>query len=111
MINPLGQLIMATHKLSLLVLATLWLVPAPVGLGDDIKKTEVYARLKQVLDAVPAIDTHEHLRSFDELPNRVTTPEGEGITLHSIWAGSYFVWTNPLSPWPADAVLHDGASG
>jgi hypothetical protein len=70
--------------------------------GADIKQTEIYARIKQSLDATPAIDTHEHLRSFDELPNRVHTPEGMGMTLHSIWAGSYYGWTNPLSPWPAD---------
>jgi hypothetical protein len=70
--------------------------------GDDIKQTEIYARIKTALDATPAIDTHEHLRAFDELPNRVQTPDGMGITLHSIWAGSYFGWTNPLAPWPAD---------
>jgi len=70
--------------------------------GDDVKQTEVYARIKKALDATPAIDTHEHLRAFDELPNRVQTPEGMGMTLHSVWAGSYYGWTNPLSPWPDD---------
>jgi predicted TIM-barrel fold metal-dependent hydrolase len=77
-------------------------LPAPWTRGDDIKTTEVYARIKKALDATPAIDTHEHLRPFDELPNRDKTPAGAGMTLHSIWAGSYYVWTNPLSAWPAD---------
>ena len=70
--------------------------------GDDIKTTDVYARIKASIDAVPAIDTHDHLRAFDELPNRVTTPQGTGMTLYSVWAGSYYRWTNPLSPWPSD---------
>jgi predicted TIM-barrel fold metal-dependent hydrolase len=73
--------------------------------GDDIKQSEVYHRIKKALDAIPAIDTHEHLRGFDELPNRVQTPQGMGMTLHSIWAGSYFGWTNPLSPWPSDGLF------
>lgn len=66
----------------------------------DIKQTDIYTRIKQAIDATPAIDTHEHLRGFDELPNRVRTPEGDGMTLHSIWAGSYYGWTNPLAKWP-----------
>ncbi len=70
--------------------------------ADDVKKTEIYARIKASIDAVPAIDTHDHLRSFNEIPNRVKTPRGEGMTLYSLWAGSYYRWTNPLSPWPAD---------
>jgi hypothetical protein len=70
--------------------------------GEDIKLTDVYARIKSSIDSVPAIDTHEHLRAFDELPNREATPNGMGMTLHSIWAGSYYRWTNPLTPWPAD---------
>lgn len=80
-----------------------WCMFAPAcARADDIKQTDLYARIKKVLDATPAIDTHEHLRRFDELPNQVQTPEGTGMTLYSIWAGSYYVWTNPLSKWPAD---------
>ncbi len=82
-----------------------WWVPlvlVSLARADDVKQTELYARIKAAIDAVPAIDTHEHLRAFDEIPNRVSTPRGMGMTLHSIWAGSYYRWTNPLSPWPAD---------
>jgi predicted TIM-barrel fold metal-dependent hydrolase len=70
--------------------------------GEDIKKTEVFARIIKVLNDTPAIDTHEHLRRFEELPGRVQTPEGSGITLHSLWSQCYYTWTNPLSPWPQD---------
>ena len=70
--------------------------------GDDIKKTELYARIKASIDAVPAVDTHDHLQVVDEIPARKRTPRGMGMTLYGVWAGSYFKWTNPLSPWPAD---------
>ena len=35
--------------------------------GVDIKTTPLYARIKSGLDAVPAIDTHDHLRPFGEM--------------------------------------------
>lgn len=70
--------------------------------GEDIRSTDTYSRIKKVLDEIKAIDTHEHLRRFDELPGRVDTPEGSGITLHSLWSQCYYTWTNPLSPWPQD---------
>jgi predicted TIM-barrel fold metal-dependent hydrolase len=30
------------------------------------------------------------------------TDRGRGMTLRSIWAGSYYTWINPLSAWPTD---------
>src|SRR6266498_3303513 len=68
--------------------------------GDDIKKTDLYKRIRASLDAVPAIDTHDHLRPFEEIPSRDVTDKGKGMTLHSVWQGSYYPWINPLSPWP-----------
>ncbi len=70
------------------------------ALADDVKKTELYARIKSSLNAVPAIDTHEHLRPFDQTPAKVNTPRGEGMTLYSIWGSSYIRRTTRLSPWP-----------
>ena len=69
--------------------------------ADDIKRTDVYQADSRGLDAVPAIDTHDHLRPFDEIPGRDMTDRGRGMTLHSVWAGSYYTWINPLSAWPA----------
>jgi uncharacterized protein len=83
-------------------IALLVLLSVAGARGDDIKKTEVYARIKKAIDETKAIDTHEHLRRFDELPGRVETPEGSGITLHSLWGQCYYTWTNPLTPWPQD---------
>jgi len=69
--------------------------------ADDVKTTDLYARIKASIDSVRAIDTHDHLRAFDEIPNRVQTPLGMGMTLYSLWAGSYYPWVHPLAPWPA----------
>lgn len=66
----------------------------------DIKATPLYARLKAGLDAVPAIDTHDHLRPFKEIPNQDQTDQGQKVTLRSIFAGSYYPGINKLSPWP-----------
>lgn len=74
---------------------------AAAARADDIKQTQLYARLKAAIDAVPAIDTHDHLRPFDQIPFRDETDRGPGMTLHGIWRGSYYTWTNPLAPWPA----------
>ena len=68
--------------------------------GEDVKRSETYARLKSVLDAVPAINTHDHLGPFERIPHRSPTPAGEAVTLRSIWAGSYYPWVHPLTPWP-----------
>lgn len=67
--------------------------------ANDIKTTDVYRRVRAAIDAVPAIDTHDHLRPFDQIAERNVTDMGKGMTLHSIWRGSYYPWINPLTPW------------
>lgn len=73
--------------------------------AEDVKQTPLYARIKAALDAVPAIDTHDHLRPFDQIPGRDETAAGPAITLHSVWSQSYYTWINPLSAWPADKSI------
>jgi uncharacterized protein len=75
--------------------------------ADDIKKSELFARIKAAIDAVPAIDTHDHLRAFNEIPSRDETDRGLGMTLHSVWQGSYYPWTNKLSDWPKGASFDE----
>ncbi len=77
------------------------LLALPSVHAQDIKKTQIYVRIKKSIDAVPAIDTHEHLRTFDGIPGRVNTPQGQGLNLYSIWKGSYYPWTSRLTAWPA----------
>jgi hypothetical protein len=85
----------------------IWYALVVVGLAwgaasaDDVKSTPLYARLKAGLDAVPAIDTHDHLRPFDQIPNQDETDRGRGMTLHGIFAGSYYPGINRLTSWPA----------
>src|SRR4029453_15831627 len=74
-------------------------------MGGDIKRADIYRRIRVELDAVRAIDTHDHLRPFDEIPGRDLTDRGRGMTLHSVGAGSYYGWINPLSPWPEGATF------
>jgi hypothetical protein len=71
--------------------------------ASDVKRTDVYRRIRAAVDAVPAIDTHDHLRPFDQIPFRNRTDRGEGLTLRSVWQGSYYRWLHPLGSWPDGA--------
>ena len=87
-------------RYSLAIVVCLVMAGSQLATAEDIKKTELYQRIRNALDAVPAIDTHDHLRPFDALPGRDLTDKGRGMTLRSIWGGSYYTWINPLSAWP-----------
>ena len=70
--------------------------------AQDVGQGDLYSRIKENLDAVRAIDTHDHLRAFGKMPDRVATPDGRGMNLYSIWAHSYLTRTTKITPWPAD---------
>ncbi len=70
--------------------------------ADDVKDSATYARIKASIDAVSAIDTHEHLSPFDLLHKQLGVGPDKDLTLWSIFQGSYYTWTNPLEPWPKD---------
>lgn len=63
-------------------------VPGGAGAG--------YERMKAALDAVPAIDTHDHLWPFERLPGYEETDRGRGMTLAGLWKSSYLGWYNPV---------------
>ena len=70
--------------------------------GDGAAKLEslsTFLRIKKQLDAIPAIDTHDHLWPFDQLPGYVETDRGRGMNLAGLWRNSYYTWFNPLTPW------------
>ena len=56
-------------------------------------------RIKQKLDAIPAIDTHDHLFPFDRLPCIEETKQGRGVNLAGLWHNSYYRRFNPLTAW------------
>lgn len=83
---------------------TLWTMvlatrsPAPVP-AQGTRDTTTYRRIKASLDAVPLIDTHDHLPPFDQIRGRVKTDRGEGMNLSSLWHNSYYPWINKVTPW------------
>jgi uncharacterized protein len=77
------------------------------GLADDIKQSPLYQRLKAQLDAVPAIDTHDHIMPFEMHRAPDDTDKGKGMTLHALWQNSYYSWYNPLTAWPKSGRFDD----
>jgi uncharacterized protein len=71
------------------------------------KDSATYRGLKAHLDAVPAIDTHDHLWPFDRLPGYVETEHGRGMNLASLWRNSYYTWVHPLTPWKPGMKFDD----
>lgn len=96
-------MISPTRLLCFLALAVLFHTPALAQdkVTADVKTTGVYRRIRASLDAVPAIDTHDHLMPLEMLP-RDPTPAGQAVTLRCLFANSYFSWTSQVAPWPAD---------
>jgi hypothetical protein len=88
----------------IVVLLAGWPLPAP---AQSTRETATYRRIKAALDAVPAIDTHDHLGPFERLPGMVETERGKGMNLHSLWRSSYYTWTNPLTAWEPGMKFDD----
>jgi hypothetical protein len=80
------------------VVAICWCVGA-VALAQNTRATPTYKRIKQKLDAIPAIDTHDHLFPFDRLPCIEETKRGRGVNLAGLWHNSYYRRFNPLTAW------------
>jgi predicted TIM-barrel fold metal-dependent hydrolase len=87
-------------RLPVIVAACCLLIHCSPAAAQPTRETASYKRIKAQLDAVPAIDTHDHLWPFDRLPAYVETEQGKGMTLYGVWAGGYYRWINPLTPWP-----------
>jgi predicted TIM-barrel fold metal-dependent hydrolase len=98
-----------------LLIACLVVGCATDALGQSVVGSDTYRRIKAGLDAVPAIDTHDHLWPFDRLPGLMETDRGRGMTLFSLWRSSYYPQVGsltvrqpgePFDPWWARAK-HD----
>jgi uncharacterized protein len=76
--------------------------------GDaDTRSTPRYLRFKKQLDAVAAIDTHDHLLPFDRLICINETKHGRGVNLAGLWHNSYYRRFNPLTAWTAGMDFDD----
>jgi hypothetical protein len=67
--------------------------------AQGTRDTTTYRRFKAALDAIPAIDTHDHLLPFDRLLARRETDRGKGVNLAGLWQNSYYTWNHRLEPW------------
>lgn len=66
------------------------------------RSTETYRKIKAEIDAIPAIDTHEHLPPFEYLHTYThTKSEGKQVNVHGLWRDSYLSWHNQFSFWTA----------
>jgi hypothetical protein len=83
------------------------LLVAASASGQATRDTTTYRRLKAALDAIPAIDTHDHLWPFERLPGLVETERGNGMNLSSLWRISYFAGVHPLTPWKSGMPFDD----
>jgi uncharacterized protein len=84
-----------SHTLCICCLAML---SAP-AIAQPTRSTAAYEQMKAFLDAIPAIDTHDHIRPFDRLTSSPKAdPTNESMNLHEVFAHSYYSWFNPLTP-------------
>ena len=98
---------MLRRLLVMSVIVASWLImPLPV-LAQATRQSETYKRIKLTLDAVPAIDTHDHLWPFDKLPGYRETKLGKGMNLSSIWGNSYWTQVGRLTPWQPKMEFDD----
>ena len=86
----------------LLFLAQALIFVSPIQ-AEDVKDTDVFARIKAGIEAVSSINTHDHLRPFDQIPRA----DGPDQALHHLWASSYFGWSHPLAAWPESGSFDD----
>jgi uncharacterized protein len=88
------------RKLTCRLGVLLWLSFSISGaLAQETRFTETYRRVKRHLDAVPAIDTHDHLWPFERLPSYNETKDGRQVNLAGIWRNGYYTWYNRLTGW------------
>jgi uncharacterized protein len=83
------------------------LVLAPVIAHAEPTKNPTYVRLKSHLNAIPAVDTHDHLWPFDKLPGYVETDSGKGMNLAGLWRNSYMTRVKPVTPWAPGGKFQD----
>lgn len=82
--------------------AALWILMAVcpgAAIGQTTLETPTYRKIKDYLDRIPAIDTHDHLWPFDKLPGFVDTDMGKGMNLAGLWRNSYLSRIKTITPW------------
>jgi uncharacterized protein len=75
--------------------------------AQNTQGTPTFRKLKTYLDSVAAIDTHDHLWPFNQLPGYVETAEGKGMNLAGLWRNSYLTRIKSITPWQAGMKFDD----
>jgi predicted TIM-barrel fold metal-dependent hydrolase len=83
------------------------LLAHPTSAAAQPANHPTYGRMKAYLDAVPAIDTHDHLRPFDTIPGYVMTENGKGMNLAGLWHNSYLPRVKQITPWSPGGKFDD----
>jgi hypothetical protein len=78
-----------------------WLLLASLSAAAAEDAGAIAKRLKKNFDAVRAIDTHSHLRSFRHFQE--TADPQRGFTLRHLWTNSYLTWVVAIPAWQASA--------
>jgi hypothetical protein len=92
------------RDISLLGLVLFAAVPA---VAQGTRDSTTYRRIKAALDAIPAIDTHDHIWPFDRLPGYVETEQGRGMNLAGLWRNSYLSGIQSITPWKPRGSFDD----
>jgi len=78
------------------------------SLAQNTRTTPAYRQMKSYLDAIPAIDTHDHIRPFDRLVSDPKASSGdEAMNLRALLQHCYYAWFNPLAPRPPEMSFDD----
>ena len=98
---------MLTKLLPINIAACCLLIQCSPAAAQPTRETANYKGIKARLDSIAAVDTHDHLWPFDRLPAYVETEHGKSMTLYGVWAGGYYRWINPLTPWTPGGKFAD----
>ncbi|MEX2285473.1 MAG: amidohydrolase family protein [Planctomycetaceae bacterium] len=94
---------MQPHPYRGVICVMAFLVPSlafsTAAIAQNTRETITYAHFKTFLNAVPAIDTHDHVRPFADQYGFNATPAGRGMNLAAIWKNSYYSQYNKHTPW------------
>jgi uncharacterized protein len=94
---------MKTRSLSRLLCICCWAALAIPAFAQPTRTTPAYQQMKSFLDAIPAIDTHDHIRPFDRLKSKPQpNSNDDAMNLHAMLEHSYYPWFNPLAPRPSE---------
>lgn len=80
------------------VLACLCLLLPATASGQSVIGSDTYRRIRAAVDAVPVVDTHDHLYPPDQWARMMSeTDRGRGMTLAGLWRTSYYAQVGPAS--------------